>query len=251
MQKGHSHNQIVTCLFGDPVEHSVSDFMFRYFAKLTKIANYNHLKFRIPKNDSENLKLAMRALKVFGMVGANITLPYKEDAIKYLDVVDKTVRLIGAVNTIVNDRGKLVGYNTDGYGAIKAIETKLKSIESSDRVVVFGSGGAARAIIGSLPKVYRITILSRASDSKSVRKIKLDFSHRGLKLDTKLITDANIVFTIKEASLVINATPVGMFPKGRASLINKHHLASIGKHVIEKYVFLMRFLILLKPNFSN
>jgi len=120
--------------------------MFQYFAKLTGIGNYSHLKFKISKNNPENLKIAMRAISVFGIVGANITLPYKEEAIKYLDVVDKTVKLVGAVNTVVNKKGKLIGYNTDGHGAIKAIETKLRPFKSTDKVTVFGAGGAARAI---------------------------------------------------------------------------------------------------------
>ncbi|MBI5071688.1 shikimate dehydrogenase [Candidatus Falkowbacteria bacterium] len=224
-------------MIGDPVEHSVSDFMFRYFAKLTGIENYNHLKIKISKADLENLKITMKAIAVFGFMGANITLPYKEKAIKYLDIIDKTVQRIGAVNTIVNKKGKLIGYNTDGHGAIKAVETKLRPLKSADRVVVFGAGGAARAIIGSLPQVSHLTVLNRPSDFNQAEKLKKDFIKCGSRIETKSLTDRNIVSAIREADFVINATPVGMYPKTGASLIYKSHFDSIGRSRIKNLGF--------------
>ncbi len=237
MPKLHFHNQIITCLIGDPVEHSVSDIMFQYFAKLTRVENYHHIKFRVSKTDPENLENALKAISVFGIAGANITLPYKESSVQYLDAIDKTVRLIGAVNTIVNRKSKLIGYNTDGHGAIKAIETKLRPIRKTDKIVILGAGGAARAIIGSLPKVSRLILLSRYSDSNRVEKLKKDFSKYNFRAETKLLTDQNIISTIKETNFVINATPVGMYPKSNNSLINKSHLNNIGESVIRNVMF--------------
>ena len=213
MPKQPSRNQFVTCLIGDPVEHSVSDVMFQHFAKLTGVENYNHLKFRISKANPENLKHAMRAIPVFGIAGANITLPYKEKAIKYLNKIDKTVQLTGAVNTIVNKEGKLIGYNTDGYGAIRAIEMKMKLIKDSDKIVIFGAGGAARAIIGSFPKVFRITVLNRISNLERTKRLKVDFARHGIELEIKPITDANIILAVKEANFVINANQLVCTPK--------------------------------------
>lgn len=232
-----SHDQIITCLIGDPVEHSVSDVMFQHFAKLSGQENYYHLKLRISSNNPKNLKLAIRAINVFDMSGANITLPYKERAIKYLDKVDKTVLLTGAVNTIVNKKGEIFGHNTDGYGAIKAIETKLRLITRTDKVAIFGSGGAARAIIGSFPRVANITVLGRASDSRQMKKLDGYFSRKGIKMMIKLLTEKNIILAIKEANFVINATPVGMFPRGSSSLIHRRHLEKIGKLIIKDKFF--------------
>lgn len=237
MLKSPSNNQIITCLIGDPVEHSVSDAMFQYFAKLTGVENYNHLKFKVVRTNSENLEIAMKGISVFGITGTNITLPYKESAIRYLDTVDKTVRLVGAVNTVVNKKGELIGYNTDGHGAIKAIETKLRPLKSIDKVVVLGAGGAARAIIGSLPKVCCLILLSRVSDSDRAKKLKKDFAKQNIKVEVKLLTNQNIISAIKEADFVINATPVGMYPKSDDSLINKSHLNSISKSVIKNMMF--------------
>lgn len=237
MLRLHPHNQTITCLLGDPVEHSVSDVMFQYFAKLTGIENYGHLKFKVSKTNPENIKNALKTISVFDIAGANITLPYKESAIKYLDVVDKTVRLVGAVNAVVNKRGKLVGYNTDGHGAIRAIETKLRPIKSSDKVVIFGAGGAARAIVGSLPQISQVTVLSKTSNFNQTEKLKNNFAKHGLKIETKCLTDQNIISAIKEADFVINATPVGMYPKRDISLIHKNHLNNIGKSIIKNIGF--------------
>lgn len=236
MKQNHNHKTI-TCLIGDPVEHSVSDVMFQYFAKLAGIKNYSHLKFRIDRTNPENLKTALKGISVFGITGANITLPYKESSMKYLDIVDKTVNSVGAVNTIVNKKGKIAGYNTDGHGALKAIETKLKPIKNSDIVVVFGAGGAARAIIGVLPKIPYLTLLVRSSDLSKAKKLKEDFTHRNLKMEIKLLTDKNIISTIRDANIVINATPVGMYPKSNSSLISKKHLGSVGRPAIKNIVF--------------
>lgn len=236
MKTNHDHKTI-TCLIGDPVEHSVSDVMFQYFAKLAGVENYSHLKFRIDRTNPENLKTALKGISVFGIAGANITLPYKESSIKYLDIVDKTVNSVGAVNTIVNKKGKIAGYNTDGHGALKAIETKLRPIKNSDMVAIFGAGGAARAIIGVLPKISCLTLLVKSSDLSKAKKLKEDFVRRDLKMEIKLLTDKNIISAVRDANIVINATPVGMYPKNNNSLISKKHLDGVGRSVIKNIVF--------------
>jgi len=81
MSKLKPHNQITTCLIGDPVEHSISDIMFQRFAKLMGIENYVHLKFRVAKSNPKNLGNALKAISIFGVAGANITLPYFEFAL--------------------------------------------------------------------------------------------------------------------------------------------------------------------------
>lgn len=231
MLKQHFYNQTITCLLGDPVEHSVSDVMFQHFAKVTGVENYNHLKFRISKKNPENLRIAIKALSIFGITGANVTLPYKEEIIQYLHMMDKTSKRIGAVNTVVNKNGKLIGYNTDGIGAIKAIKKQLRPIKKSDRIVIFGAGGAARAIIGSIfHKVSQITILNRNSDLSRARKLKNDFRKYRINIEIKSLTDENIINAVREADFVINATPIGMYPKSHTSLIRKFHLDKINRH---------------------
>lgn len=237
MRKRKSYNQTITCLIGDPVEHSVSDIMFGRFAELTGVENYSHLKFKVAKTNPENLSNVLNAIPILGIAGANITLPYKESAMQYLNSVDKTAKFAGAVNTIVNKNGKIIGYNTDGMGAITAIKKKLKPIKNTHKIVIFGAGGASRAIIGSLPKVSQIILLIRASDSKRAKKIKKDFANYGLNIEDSLLTNQNVISAIKDADFVINATPVGMYPKDNDSLINKSHIKNIGKSKIKNVAF--------------
>lgn len=237
MKKQKSHNQTITCLIGDPVEHSVSDVMFGQFAKLTGVENYSHLKLRVAKTNSANLDNALKAISILGIAGANITLPYKESMMRHLNSVDKTAQFVGAVNTVVNKDGKLIGYNTDGIGAVTAIKKKLKPIRNTHKIVIFGAGGASRAIIGSLPKVSQIILLIRHSDSKRAEKLKKDFASCGIDVEYRILTDKDIISAIKDADFVINATPVGMYPKSDNSLVTKNHLESIGKSKFKTIAF--------------
>ncbi|MCX6787185.1 MAG: shikimate dehydrogenase [Candidatus Kaiserbacteria bacterium] len=223
-----SHNQTLTCLLGDPVDHSVSDVMFQYFAQIAGVDNYNHLKFRISNTDTKNLETAMQALRVLGFAGANITLPYKESAIEYLDSIDDVAKRMGAVNTVVHKNGLLIGYNTDGTGAIKAIESQSRPICKSDKVLILGAGGAARAIIASLAdKVDNITVLNRNSDIARAIKLKNDFVNLTSAIEVKPLSDENIISSLENANIVINATPVGMYPNSNSSLVNKKHIDSL------------------------
>lgn len=229
----HLHDQILTCLLGDPVDHSVSDLMFQYFAEITGIDNYKHLKLRVPRDNKENLRIALHAVRMFNFAGANITLPYKEQVTMYIDDHDNTAREIGAVNTVANESGKLIGYNTDSYGAIKAIEEKLRPIKFSDKVMILGAGGAARAIVAGLAdKVNKIDILNRSLDLKRAVKLKEDIPHIKTLIEVKELSDQNIIHSLADSSIVINATSVGMYPNSNETLLNKHHIESIPDYQI-------------------
>ena len=212
---------IVTCLIGDPVEHSVSNYMYNYFAEKVGL-NYSHVKFRVPSNNKNNLKIAIQSLRVLSIRGANITLPYKIEVMKYLDEIDKTATLIGAVNTIVNKDCKLIGYNTDGKGAISAIEQCFKKIKPEDKIVVFGAGGAARAIVFEITKrTKNITVINRSLDFYLAEKLRKDFKEINNKIKIFPLNDKNIIHTVINSDFVINATSVGMFPKSNEEIINQ------------------------------
>lgn len=133
---------IITALIGFPTKHSVSPALFSLYAGQFGL-EYVHLKIDVlPKN----LKKTICSVKILGIRGLNVTLPYKMSIIKLLDIVDKKALKIGAVNTIVNKNGKLYGYNTDSYGAITSIKSHISSLNSK-KIVIFGTGGAARALI--------------------------------------------------------------------------------------------------------
>lgn len=228
---------MVTCLIGDPVEHSVSDIMYNYFAKRVKM-RYSHVKFRVDSKNESNLKLAINALGVLGITGANITIPYKVDVIKFLDYVDSEAKYFGAVNTIINKNGRLNGYNTDGKGAIAAMEKKLRKIKPSDKVLILGCGGTARSIIFEIyKKTKNLTILNRSFNSSRMKKVKSDF--REYRLRFLPLTERNIINEIINANFVLNTTPVGMYPNTNSSILSESMVSKIDSKssLNKKYFF--------------
>jgi shikimate dehydrogenase len=192
-------------LLGYPVEHSMSAIMHNLaFNKLNLEYQYRLLPVK-----PDNLKTAVELLRNENIIGANVTIPHKISIIPYLDEIDSFAEKIGAVNTIMNKEGKLKGYNTDGLGAIKALNNSYGDIDKSN-VIILGAGGAARAISFSLiGKVKKLLILNRdikkaSSLASSLKKnTKVNVCSGGLNKIGKLIHRADIL---------INATSVGMHP---------------------------------------
>src|SRR3989338_9642228 len=125
----------IYCVIGDPVKHSLSPLMHNaLFQALGIDAVYT--KFHVKK---EELKDATDLFRKFGIKGINVTIPHKTEIMKYLDEIDKTAKLVGAVNTIVNKNGKLIGYNTDFY----VVESLLGSFFSklkNKTAIILGAG---------------------------------------------------------------------------------------------------------------
>ena len=134
-------------IIGDPVSHSLSPLMHNYaFRKLNIKAVYG--AFRVKPEDLENAIKGIRALNIKGL---SVTIPHKENVMKYLDEIDEIGLEIGAINTIVNKEGILKGYNTDWIGVLEAFNVKGVKLENK-RVVVIGAGGASKAVIYALIK---------------------------------------------------------------------------------------------------
>lgn len=137
--------------------------------------------------------------------GANITIPYKQLVMDYMDSLDATASAIGAVNTIVREDYKIAGYNTDSYGFSVPLQNFADELEYS-KALIFGTGGATRAIIHALKEyhVEEIVLISRRPD----RRTEFDDD------ETVSIAGYESWMTYAEdASLVVNATPLGMSPK--------------------------------------
>lgn len=195
----------LTGLMGDPVEHTLSPHMhnagFEYFN-----LDYVYVPFHVRKG---NLEMAIAGAKSLDIKGLNVTIPYKIRVMKYLDVIDETAQLIGAVNTIKFDE-ELKGYNTDGMGAVRAIE-ELTSVKNR-KIVILGAGGASRAISfqASLKGAGKVIIANRTIDKAS----KLTEN-----LEDNLNTDAaaiglgeELTEELKDTDILINTTPIGMYP---------------------------------------
>ncbi|HEX9284603.1 MAG TPA: shikimate dehydrogenase, partial [Nitrospirales bacterium] len=143
-------------LIGNPVEHSLSPAIHNAAFQHLGL-NFVYVAFKV-----EDVDGALRGLRALtGIRGVSVTIPHKVAVLSYLDEVTPTVRNIGAVNTIVSDGGRLTGYNTDASGALAALRAGGAPVDGG-RVLLLGSGGAARAIAFALcmdAKVSALTIL--------------------------------------------------------------------------------------------
>jgi len=154
----HANTKIIG-LLGHPIKHSYSPFVQNVAFEFEKM-DYIYLAFDVPP---ANLKSALNGVLALGMKGLNVTLPHKEKIIKHLDELAEEATTIGAVNTIVNDQGKLIGYNTDVTGIIETLAPFKERINGSI-VTVLGAGGGARAAIYALIRHFkpeRINLVNR------------------------------------------------------------------------------------------
>jgi shikimate dehydrogenase len=172
--------------------------------------NYVYVPFVV--ND---LQKAVEGIRHLGVKAIGVTIPYKVDVIPYLDELDNDARRIGAVNAIVNHNGKLLGANTDGKGAVKALQ-EFTDI-AGKKVVLLGAGGAARAIaFAILDAKGNLVIVNRTKDAAEALARAVGCTY-GLvdKLEQE----------IEDACIVINATSVGMVPTENESLVKKEVLS--------------------------
>lgn len=191
-------------LIGHPVEHSFSPPMHNAAFEALGM-DYAYVAFDVNPN---NLKSAIEGAGALNIKGFNVTIPHKIEVMQYLDELDDVAELIGAVNTI--DFKNLKGYNTDGIGAIRAIE-EVSSVKNKD-VVLAGAGGASRAISFYLAKfgANSITILNRNVDK--AKSLASDISDSGLISEVKSDSISNISDYLNDSDILVDTTPLGMHP---------------------------------------
>ncbi len=191
-------------LVGHPVEHSFSPPMHNAAFQSLGM-DWAYVAFDVNPND---LSSAIEGAKSLNIKGFNVTIPHKIEVMRYLDELDEVAELIGAVNTI--DFKNLKGYNTDGIGAVRAIE-EVTSIKNKD-VVVAGAGGASRAISFYLAKfgASSITILNRNTDK--AQNLARDVLASDLIGDVKSDSISEINRHLPDADILVDTTPLGMDP---------------------------------------
>ncbi len=196
-------------ILGYPVGHSISPAMHNEAFRSQRM-NCAYSAFAV---EPSNLRAAVEGLRALGFLGANVTIPHKEAVIPLLDEVAPTARQIGAVNTIVNRGGRLIGYNTDGWGFISSLE-EAGVRPAGVSAVILGSGGAARAIAVylALAGVRHLTISNRTLERaenlvRDVRQAAPDLAVHAVEALAQSEREA-----LMEAGLVVNCTPLGMSP---------------------------------------
>lgn len=196
---------ILLGVIGDPISHSKSPLMMNRAFALCKL-NMAYGAFHVK---AEQLPAAIAGVRALGMRGLNVTIPHKEAVMPLLDELDESARLIGAVNTIVNEQGVLKGYNTDGIGYARSLEEEIGFRISGAEVLVIGAGGAARAVVYALLKrgAAKIYICNRTPERTA--QLVADFSELG---NIQPVTEAQLPDLKDRIQLLINTTSVGMTP---------------------------------------
>jgi shikimate dehydrogenase len=198
-------------IIGNPVHHSLSPMIHNgAFKRLGWNAVY--LVFEV-----KNLEEALKGIRGLGVRGVSVTIPFKTEVVPFLDKAEGLARKIGAVNTIVNRRGKLIGYNTDCDGALEALEEKMNL--RGKRILLLGAGGAARAIGFGLKERDCQLIVANRSKKKGEglsRELGCDY----LPISSLIRMKAGKL----EADVVINATSLGMVPRDRETPIPRELL---------------------------
>lgn len=195
-------------VFGHPVAENPGVVIQEAAFRALGLVNWRFLTIDV---DPDQLGNAIAGLKAFKMRGINCTIPHKINVLKYLDELSKSAELIGAVNTIVNNDGKLYGENTDGKGFMESLRENGVD-PAGKRVVILGAGGAARAVSVelSLAGARSLTIVNRPEDEKLAKSL--------MELLARIIGESRFVnwdhaFRVPaDTDILINATPIGLYP---------------------------------------
>ena len=196
-------------ILGYPIKHSLSPKIHNYWLKKMNING----KYSAIKTPIKNLEKTIKNLSNKGYKGLNLTIPLKEEVLKYINSKNKIVDIIGAANVLIfSKKGHVKGKNTDVYGFKKSI-LKLVKNKRKEIAIVIGSGGAARAIVYVLIQMNykKIIIYNRTKKNAEIIKKDLLKKHSS-KLQTKINCEnlKKIKNNIKKTNLLINTTPMGM-----------------------------------------
>lgn len=197
----------LVAVVANPIKHSISPFIHNSAFEATN-TNGVYLAWEV---DATELAETVANIRRYQMFGINLSMPYKEQVIPYLDQLSAEACLIGAVNTVVNREGTLIGYNTDGKGFFKSLPSfKI----SRKRLVLLGAGGAAKAILAQaiLDGVSQISVFVRSSSMEKTRPYLEKIQNAtGFRVDLFALEDVqDLQDSITQADLLVNATSVGM-----------------------------------------
>ena len=205
----------VVGVIGDPVSHTLSPPMHN--AAFSQLGiDWVYVPFHVRP---EFVGAAVRSIPALGLKGFNVTVPHKVAVMEHLDEIDREAQLIGAVNTVVHERGRLIGYNTDGRGFLRSLQRQGGRTVAGANVLILGAGGAAKAIACSaaLAGAGRLVIANRTFDKAN------DLAHMvneqtgvpadAVELDGSCRVGSRLAEALGEADIVVQTTSVGMYPR--------------------------------------
>jgi shikimate dehydrogenase len=226
----------LTGLIGNPVEHTVSPVLHNTLFKIMGIDG-----IYIPlKPDRETLGNAVEGLKAAGFIGFNVTIPFKEAVLEYLDEASEEVRLLGTANTIQIRDGRLIGHNTDGSGFVRAFRKQTGTDLSGKDICILGAGGTARTLAVKLAMegAGRICIINRTKERADeiagyINQDPLGVLRNNTPASTAAAGSEEARSAIVSSDVIINTTSVGMHPDVGSSPLNNDVMLSPGQIVYD------------------
>lgn len=195
-------------IFGDPVAHSLSPKM-QNAALASSGIDAVYLPLHVLPG---NLESAVEAIRTFNLVGVNVTVPHKERIMTLLDEVDETAALIGAVNTVVNRQGCLVGFNTDASGFLASLQQDLQIDPQGKQVVVIGAGGACRAAMAALAGsgAHKIVVANRTKEKADALAGEMRKHFPATEIKSAGLSESDLAGCLSSADLLVNSSSVGL-----------------------------------------
>jgi shikimate dehydrogenase len=196
---------MVYALIGDPIDHSMSPTIQNAAFRSTGL-NAIYVPFRV---ESSGLRFAIQGLKFLGVRGFNVTTPHKTAMLRYLDEVETKAAEIGSINTVKSDEGTLTGFNTDGAGALNALKEAGVAPDCKS-ILLFGAGGAARAIAYTLAGRRCAINLVNRTISRGQRLASLLRMKFGIQANCMSLSSQSIRRHVESADIILNASSMGM-----------------------------------------
>lgn len=206
----------LAALLGSPVEHSQSPLIHNTAFQQLQLP-YTYLAFDVPP---EHLKEGVEGLKALKAIGFNLTMPHKEAVIPLLDELSQEAAIIGAVNTVKVEGDRLIGHNTDGKGFLMSLQDAGFTAVGK-KAVIAGSGGAARSVALALAQenVSRLVLLNRSLHRAEEIAHMLREATPDVKVTVAELNQENMKTALKDASLLVNSTPLGMDENSTESIV--------------------------------
>ncbi|MEH2153685.1 shikimate dehydrogenase [Nostoc sp.] len=210
-------------VIGHPVEHSLSPVMHN--AAIAQLGlDYIYLPFPI---EPQNLEVAIAGFAAVGVVGFSVTIPHKQGIIPLLSEITPLAQTIGAVNTVSRQNHKWVGTNTDIEGFIAPLQTTYKQDWSQKVAVILGNGGAARAVVAGCTQLGFAQIHVVGRNMQRLHEFRNNWSNSPLVEKFQVHQWEELPKLIPQANLLVNTTPIGMYPKVDESPLSVEEIANL------------------------
>lgn len=204
-------------IIGDPVEHSLSPQIHN--AAYEALGIDEQFVYTAAHVEVKDIQTVMQATKALHIRGITCTIPHKVEVLKYLDSIDPIAQKIGAANTVVNENGKLIGYNTDWLGVLTPLQ-KITDLKNK-HVAILGAGGAARAMIyATINNGAAVTIFNRTLDH--AKELAKEFGAIAKPMEQ--------ISEIKDMDIILNATVLGRTPYENETPVSKEYITN--NHIV-------------------